>query len=152
MARGAAALGTNGQHGCDAVYPYLYHGSTRLDVEKVGLIIIRVTKSDFSANSQDKGFQRKLTVVPGVSIGIKRCAIPRPKAKGRFSHPMISSAQEPIQTFSFLSNGTPQCGEALIERADPWMGINFMINAMNPTYDVHNIPGSPFDAARLVSV
>ncbi|KAH9082104.1 hypothetical protein EDB83DRAFT_613711 [Lactarius deliciosus] len=41
MARGAAAYGANGQFGFDMVYPFLY-GTSNLDVEKVGYIIIQV--------------------------------------------------------------------------------------------------------------
>ncbi|KAH9019831.1 hypothetical protein EDB85DRAFT_1896484 [Lactarius pseudohatsudake] len=41
MARGAAAYGANGQFGFDMVYPFLY-GTSDLDVEQVGFIIIQV--------------------------------------------------------------------------------------------------------------
>ena len=44
MARGAAALGANGQPGFDAVYPFLY-GTTNLDIRKVGFVIVQ-TKND----------------------------------------------------------------------------------------------------------
>jgi len=41
IARGAAALGANCQPGLDAVYPFLY-GTTGLDIDKVGFIIVQV--------------------------------------------------------------------------------------------------------------
>ncbi len=41
MARGAAALGSNGQRGFDVVYPFLYETSD-LDVNNIGSIIVRV--------------------------------------------------------------------------------------------------------------
>jgi hypothetical protein len=47
MARGAAALGANCQPGFDAVYPYLY-GGTSLDVKKVGFIIVQVRNNSTS--------------------------------------------------------------------------------------------------------
>ncbi|KAH9015314.1 hypothetical protein EDB84DRAFT_1567751 [Lactarius hengduanensis] len=45
MSCGAAASGANCQPGVDAVYPYLY-GSTDLDVQKIGFILVQVKKND----------------------------------------------------------------------------------------------------------
>ena len=57
MARGAAAFGANCQPGFDAVYPFLY-GTTTLEVEQVGLIIVQVKKNDIGLERQAEIFKK----------------------------------------------------------------------------------------------
>jgi hypothetical protein len=57
MARGAAALGANCQPGFDAVYPYLY-GTSKLDTQKVGFIIVQVKNNPKASRSINEIFQK----------------------------------------------------------------------------------------------
>ncbi len=52
MARGAAALGANGQPGYDMVFPYIYN-TIHLDIKKVGFIIVQVNNTKSVRRRED---------------------------------------------------------------------------------------------------
>jgi hypothetical protein len=83
MARGAAALGANGQRGFDAVYPYLYDGID-LDVDKLGFIIVRV-KND-STNYTDKSLDKLFSKMDPFGCGLIDV---NAKKNGQFPIPII---------------------------------------------------------------
>jgi hypothetical protein len=57
IARGAAALGANGQPGFDAVYPFMYN-TTDLDINKLGFIIVQVRNRSAKTKSLDDTFKK----------------------------------------------------------------------------------------------
>jgi hypothetical protein len=175
MARGAAALGANGQPGFDTIYPYLYD-DTYLDIKNIGFIIVQVKKNDVTKASRAEIFKKMDPFACGLldksddfHISIIRmvfalCSKEAGVIPMEYSSPSegassIDSGGAPLFTsYDFWCSGTDDCtlqpvGEdkglwaALLEKADPWK--SFYGQCDEPQLLRSRFPGCGTDVAHF---
>ena len=179
MARGAAAVGANGQPGFDAVYPFLY-GTLDLNVDKVGFVIVQVKKNDASEAAQNQIFKKMDPFACGLlnledrkySIPIIRVvfALCTNKVPG-VAHKVYTSPVEGASylgddgqpwftTYDFWCLGisgevlqpvkeAPERWAALADKADSWR--TFYNNSLDPSVLRSQTPGSGLDPSHFDS-
>ncbi|KAI9436768.1 hypothetical protein BJY52DRAFT_1097803, partial [Lactarius psammicola] len=179
MARGAAALGANGQPGFDAVYPFLY-GGLDLDVNKVGFIIVQVKKNDVSEAAQDQIFKKmdpfacgllsledRTYPIPIIRIVFALCTNKLPGvAHKAYTSPLEGASyldadgQPCFTTYDFWCSGisgdvlqpvkeAPQRWAALVDKADSWR--TFYNSSLDPSVLRSQTPGSGVDPSHFDS-